>query len=206
MQDALDKELGSCADERFWTATIAVILQGAKYAKELSLCDIPLEPLKGFLITTLKDMRIHVGDNPTDMASIDSVSNVLAQYLNDMAGEHTLTTNIINSQLVRANHAVAGRPPTAAIKIATDTTKLGGIYVQVATDDKVIRLSTTHLERWLAQNRYPIKTFISSLKSDLGAVSCKARLGSGVTGRIIVQERVLDIDLTHSKAQGLIGT
>lgn len=171
LQDALAREVKSKEAERFWVVTITVILAGAKYANELGLTDIDEAALKEHMLKVLQHMRGLVSETPTDMKNQLSVSTVLAQYLGAMRARHTLVTDRIN--------VAAGKPAPRQIK--GDTSKLEDIHVQVGLDDRLMRVSSTHLSRWLAEHEHPRHAFTEALKKEFGVKQTNGRLGSGTT-------------------------
>lgn len=188
IQDMVGNELKSEKEERFWTATAAVVLAGAKFANECGLTQIDEAALKAFLYDTVANMRELVSDAPTDMKNAMSVSTILAQFLNAMRTRHTLYTDKLNIG--------AGKPPPR--KIVGDTSKLDGIYIQVGVEDRLMRISSTHLSRWMSERDYSRHAFTEALKKDFGVKNYYGRLGSGTTFSGAT-EYLLEIDLNDKR-------
>jgi hypothetical protein len=195
IQDQLTAELNINQMERFWLTTMTVVLAGAKYSNELGLTEIDEVGLKAFLVTLLGKMREELKDSATDMKNQMSVSNILAQFVNAMQARHTLTTNkaVIGQ----------GKPQPGFIQVQGDTSKLDGVYVQIARDDRKMRISSTYMTRWLFDHGFPRHSFIKALKDEFGMVSIKARLGSG-TPFSAPLEYVLEFDMNDSRLVGFI--
>lgn len=191
---ALGRELGvetnTIADERFWIATITVLLSGARYANELGFTKINEERLKFFLLETLEHMRAIRKSSNTDFKDSANVSGVFSQFFSAMVGRHVLYTNIARTGV--------GRPTPGTVKPVRDTSKLEGISIRVGVEDKVLRVSIAALTKWLTDTGYPRHVTLESLKQQYGAIQIKARLGSG-TDFVGPQEHVLEIDLLKAK-------
>lgn len=195
VQDALSEGLKAGNDERFWFATMTVVLMGAKYSNELGLTRIDIKALRVFLCGVLAAMRAEVVSTPADMKNTMSVSNILAQFLNAMRTKHTLFTNQI--------HMLPGKPATGVINIQCDASRLDGIFVQVGNQDRQMRISSTQLSKWLHDNEQPRHAFTKALKEEFGARIINGKLGSG-TDRVCGMEYLLHLDLNNPKLAGFI--
>lgn len=193
--DALQQELDNKEDERFWFANMTALMMGARYANECGLTAINLDELKAFLIQTLEGMRKEIVDTPNDMTNTMSVSNVLAQFLNAMRTRHTLFTNKI--------HVGAGKPAAGSIQVKGDTSKLDGIYVQIGQDDRLMRISSTYLGRWLGEHDYSVHAFRKALKEDFGMKVINGRIASG-TSYAGATEYVLELDMNDPRLKGFV--
>ena len=195
MQDAIVAETEAHNDERFWVATIAVVLMGARYANELGLAEFNETTLKKFLFTIMANMRQEVKDSPNDIKTQMSISNVLAQFLNVMRERHTIKTNRI--------HAGAGKPAKGSITVLSDTSKLGAVYVQIGQDDRTMRLSKTFFGRWLGEHEYSPHMITKALKEEFGARIINGRMASG-TEKASATEYVIEFDLNDPRLMGFI--
>jgi hypothetical protein len=196
---ALGRELGvetnTIADERFWIATITVVLAGARYANELGFTKINEEQLKFFLLETLEQMRHIRGNATNDFKDTGNVSNVVSQFFSAMAGRHTLYTNIARTGI--------GRPAPGTVKPVRATDRLEGVAIRIGVEDKVVRISMAALSKWLADNSYPRHVTLDTLKDKYGALAIKGRIGSG-TDFAGPQEHLLEIDLLKAKELNFI--
>jgi hypothetical protein len=196
---ALGRELGvetnTIADERFWIATITVILAGAKYGNELGYTKINEERLKFFLLETLKHMRSSRGAAHNDFKDSGNVSNVMGQFFSAMAGRHTLYTNIARTGV--------GRPAPGTVKPVRDTTRIEGVSIRVGVEDKVMRISTAAFSKWLTDAGYPRHVTMEALKDKYNAHQIKGRIGSG-TDFAGPQEHLIEIDLLKAKELNMI--
>jgi hypothetical protein len=191
--EAFDKALGLELklenEERFWRVMLTSLLMGAKYANDLKFTAIDIPALKAFLVSVIVSMRSTMVSQPVDMEKPDNVSNVLAQFMNQMRARHTLRTNKI--------HRTAGKPAKDAIRVVGDASRLETLYVHVGLEDKMLRMSSTFLGTWLSENGYSKHLFNKSLEKTFGATTFRARIGSG-TNYCGIQEYLTEINLANS--------
>lgn len=193
--DRLSHELEAGNDERYWFVVLTTVLMGARYANELGLTEINEDGLREFMIATLKKLRSDVSEAPTDMKNTMSVSNILAQFLNAMAARHTLKTNKI--------HVGQGKPPKGSVKVVSDTSKLDGIYVHIGQDDRMLRISSTYLSRWMSDHGWSRHAFTKALKDEFGAKVINGKLGAG-TDQVRGMEYIIELDMNDAKLQGFL--
>lgn len=184
-QDEICREVSIRQEERHWAATIAVLLKGAEYANELKLTNIHMKPFKDFLLKVLKGMREEVEASPSDMNNSMSVSAILAEFLNNTRAQNTLVTSRI--------WVTRGKPVKNTIKILSDQNKLREIIVQIGREDKLIRISSIALTRWMAERGYSRHVFVRKLESDFGLVKLNGKLGGG-TELTCATEHLLELD------------
>lgn len=190
LQDELYSSTSVKQEERMWIGTMAVILKGAEYANELGLLDIDVAGLRAFMLDVLARMRAEVDASPTDLTNDMSVSTILAEFLNSTRSRNTLITNRI--------WVSKGKPSKGAISILCDVTKLGEIAVQIGRDDKLIRISSTFLTRWMSERNYSRHTFIKKLEAEFGLQKVNGKLGGG-TEMACAMEHLVELDMNHAK-------
>lgn len=195
MQDDICREISVKQEERMWAATITVILKGAEYANELGLTAIDIETLKAFLLDVLAKMRGEVEASPTSMNNDMSVSSILAEFLNSTRTRNTLITNRI--------WVSKGKPAKGAIQVLCDVTKLGEIAVQIGREDKLIRISSTFLTRWMGERNYSRHTFIKKLEAEFGLQKINGKLAGG-TDLSCAMEHLVELDGNHPKLSALL--
>lgn len=195
LQDEICREISVKQEERMWAATITVILKGAEYANELDLTNIDLETLKAFLLDVLAKMRGEVEASPTSMNNDMSVSSILAEFLNSTRTRNTLVTNRI--------WVSKGKPAKGAIQVLCDVTKLGEIAVHIGREDKLIRISSTFLTRWMGERNYSRHTFIKKLEAEFGLQKINGKLGGG-TDLSCAMEHLVELDGNHPKLSALL--
>jgi Superfamily II helicase and inactivated derivatives len=193
LQDRIAKATDAGNEERFWVATMAVLIAGAMFANELKLTDIDVTAMTTFLISTMQGMRNEVKDSPTDMRNQVSVSNILAQFIKAMQARHTLVTNVI--------HTSAGKPAAGSVKVlSVDPNKLDGIHVQIGVDDKKMRISSTHFSKWMREQDYSRHAFTSAMKEEFGMRNVNGKLGGGTAFATPI-EYLMEIDLSDPRLQ-----
>jgi hypothetical protein len=186
---ALGGELKLDNEERFWRVMATTLLMGAKYANDLKFTTIDIPALKAFLFGVIADMRTTMVTQPVDMDKDENISNVLAQFLNQMRAKHTLRTNKI--------HRTAGKPIANAIKVIGDASRLETLYVHIGVDDKTVRMSSTYFGTWLVENGYSKHMYTRALEKNFKAATSRARIGAG-TQYAGAQEYITEINLRNS--------
>jgi hypothetical protein len=195
LQDSLGQELKCPNEERFWLATITVILKGAEYANSLELTNIDLDLLKSHLVTVLGKMREEINNSAVNVANDMSVSAILAQLLSACRARHTLITNKI--------WVSKGRPAVGEIKILNDLNKLDGIYIHIGKDDGLMRISSTYFSSWMADHNYSRQAFTRKMKEDFGMKVVNGKLGGG-TSIVGSMEYLLELDLNDHKLKEFV--
>jgi hypothetical protein len=192
---ALEAELSSTSDERFWVSLMACVCMGARYANELGFTKIDEDALKRFLIATMKDMRAQRANQSVDMNDTMSVSNLLSQFLTAMRDRHTLHTDKI--------HTAPGKPAAGSISPdygRFDPNRLAGVYVQYGRDDKMLRFSSSRFHTWLREEEISQTVFTEALTRKFGMKRARGRLGAGTRHQSGGAEHLFEIDLTHAAA------
>ena len=193
---AIGNEINTQNEERYWRVMLACLLKGAEYSNKLGFTNIDGFALKKFLFKVVDDLRVERNNQPVDLNIAFNVSNVLAQFLNDMRSRHTLRTNKI--------HVGRGKPSLGAIIIKTiDTSRLEAIRVHVGEDDKMVRISKTYMNDWLQKNGYSPHAIMKAMGVEFGMVSIQARMGGG-TQFAGSSEYLLEIDLTKNNHTNFI--
>lgn len=190
LQDSLYTEVNVKQEERMWIATIAVVLKGAEYANELNLTDIDTVGLKTFMLEVLDRMRGEVDKSPSDLNNDMTVSTILAEFLNSTRSRNTLMTSRV--------HVGRGKPAKGAVQILNDVSKLGEIAVQIGRDDRMIRISSVFLTRWMGERNYSRHTFIKKLEAEFGVKVVNGKLGSG-TEMACAMEYLVELDMNNPK-------
>lgn len=95
--DAVEKEFGMDARERFWTVAAAVALYGGELAAEWGLIEFDPSRVRPWIETEIRRMRTTVNDNTLAPAA------VLAEYLNQHVGERVVVNNI-NRDMATADY------------------------------------------------------------------------------------------------------
>ena len=67
MRKQVETELKATNDERFWATTVAVILQGARYANALGFTQFDEKALHDFMLGVVQRMRKTLHTSPNDM-------------------------------------------------------------------------------------------------------------------------------------------
>lgn len=182
LRTQVEKDLNSSNEERYWAATVTVILAGARYANELGFLQFDQDQLKRFMYGAFEGMRGMRNAQPNDMTFADNIDEVLGQFLSAMAARHTLWTNIIP--------VTAGRPN---VKVVRDATKLDEVVVQVGVDNKVMRIVGAPFSDWLAKSGYSRHQYLKSLTDRYGARQMVGRIGGGTDRASLIPQHLIEI-------------
>jgi len=167
----MEKDWAFKPDERFWLCTITCVVMGARYAKELGLADFDVDAITAFMKKTLDNMRVHLKDTHVDLTNPTNVINVLSQFLKAM-NRHTIWTNKVP--------VGRGRPKAGEYKVVKMHQHLDGVQVHIGKEDKIIRISSTHLSYWLDKNTTVSRQILmNEFKKRFGAEKVIGRLGAG---------------------------
>lgn len=198
LHDALSRELGAEQDERFWFASIAVMLAGAAYAKDLGLVEFDLLALKARLVRVLNNMRREIKHGTNyDLTKAESIVSVIGNFLADTRTRHTIVTNRIN--------VARGKPPKGQYVIENDLSKLEAVYVQRGREDNLVRISSTYFSKWCHDQGYSRHTLLKTLRENYGVKEItNGILGSGTDRSTGVSQYLIEINLDDPAFAGLV--
>jgi hypothetical protein len=178
-------------EERFWAATIAILLLGARYANRLGITEIDEAAMLRFLKRQLDLMRHERRIASMDFTRQDTIEDCLSEYVNDRR-QQTIVTNLLWT-------GVGTAPVGFKVLIINDVLNRsqGRLAVRAAKDSKVMRISRADLTRWLKLKGLQPREFLASLMTQLpaklvhGTIASGAHLGGS-------QETLIDIDLAKA--------
>lgn len=182
----IEKKFTAVQDERFWTALIAVILTGAKIAKDQNLVDFQMNKLRDFLFAKFEEQRQARMEAQVRISDKDTLSDLFATFWQTLVGRHVLWTDGMPSG--------PGRPQVT-FTVTRDASKLDGVKAQVAEKSKMVRIAMSAVGDWCAQSKKVSRhSFVKHLTSVYGAKRTTACLGAGTQHKTSVQS-ILQIDL-----------
>jgi hypothetical protein len=187
-QDQIEQNLKIREDERFWSAAITAVMQGAEYSNRLRLTNIDLDAMEDYLVDQLGKMRKHVKEATVDLSNAINISSLLAKFMAEKRAFNTLVTNRVLTG--------AGKPPKDAIKILNDPSKLNAICVQMGKEDRRIRISSSVLDEWLRNhkpNPIPKMAFFRALETTFKYKKNQSFIGGGTAFKNL-KEYVIDFD------------
>ncbi|HLZ24522.1 MAG TPA: DUF927 domain-containing protein [Ktedonobacterales bacterium] len=198
VQDHLFDELKANPEERFWIAAITVCAAGASIANTLNITDIDIDPMMDFMKSVVGKLRAERSASAIDMTQSLSVSSIVQQYLAAMSRGHTIVTDRVTSG--------PGRPGKNKINTTTDTAKLDGVYVQLATEPGILRISRAHFRKWLSQNGYTPGAILSALQGPpfLANINASGILGAGTSLVRGAQEVLVEFCIHGTEFEGLL--
>lgn len=190
----LEKKANIRQDERFWLCTITCVVMGARYASELGIANFHVEEIESFMLRTLDVMRKQIKDSHVDLTETTNLVNIFTQFLKAMA-RHTIWTNRIPIG--------RGRPKVGDFKVLKGATLIDGLHVHIGKEDKLIRISSTHLSNWLDDRKISRMIFMREFHKQFGSRETNARLGSG-TNMAQSEEYVIEIKAAGTPLASLI--
>jgi len=187
-QDQIEQNLKINEAERFWSAAICAVMQGAEYANRLGLTNIDMEAMEEYLVQQLDKMRKHVKEATVDLSNSINISSLLAKFMAEKRARNTLVTNRVLTG--------AGKPPAGAIVVLNDPSKLDAICVHMGKEDRRIRISSSVLDEWLRShkpNPIPKMAFFRALEATFKYKKNQSFLGGGTAFKNL-KEYVIDFD------------
>lgn len=175
-------------EERFWIATMACCMMGAKYANTLGLTEIDRPALNVFLVKEFIRQRNERGTSRVDITKLDNITSWLAQYVNERR-QQTVVTDTIWRQ--------AARPPAGfKVTLLTDYNKLQGrLAVHAVRDDKLLRVSRTDFNGWLRDKGLPGGAMLKTITENLPCKELLNSIGNHTTVGKGAREWLLEFEL-----------
>lgn len=189
--DRVTSEINMLQEERFWAALITCLLLGTNYANNLGLTEIDEAGLQHFLYTQVDRLRGRKDRESIDLTMADNVSDILARYISENHATGTIKTNRIP--------ITAGRPLPDAIKILypQPISQIRDLVIQIGMEDNRMRISSSHLRKWLREHKRQPKPVIDALMNQFGMKEIKGKLAGG-TGHALPTEYLFELNLTGS--------
>ncbi len=194
--DAFERTCKGKADERFWFACAGSIFLGAFYSNSLGLTQIDLNQLKSFLFSTIDHMRVLRKQHSSDITDVANVEDIFSSFMSSHMARHTLWTDTMATG--------PGRPKAAKVIRAVD--KLDGVYVHIAVQTGVMRISSTRLSEWLRDRGYSRTMFINELKSKFGFKEQPSATMGGGTDFVTGKQYCLEVMFAGTPLQDFINT
>lgn len=188
--DQLLHEVNLRQEERMWVSTVAVLVKGAEYANELGLTMINVDKLRAFLLDVFYRNREEVSGAPQDLTKDESAITVFGEFLNSARSHNTLFTNRV--------WVSPGKPTKGAIQVTGDTSRLGELRVQIGVEDRMVRIASTYLSKWMGDRGYSRTTWVKKMESEFGMRKVVGILGGGTT-IVGAKEQLIELDLNHPK-------
>lgn len=186
LRKRLDTELETKQPERYWSAGMTAILYGATVANRIGLTDFDLAGIENFLKENFFKMREFVLSSTVGAEKEATISDVLASFLSENLIFNTLWTDRV--------HMGRGRPRKDGVKVLRNTDKLRAVYVQVASDDKLMRISSRYFSDWMTKRGHSRIAFTKKLKEEYGTREVQGNLGGG-TPYATSNQNIIEIDL-----------
>jgi hypothetical protein len=187
----VETDLGSTQEERFWTAAIASLLSGARYANQLG-ASLNIELMERFLYSTFRLNRERSANEGSVGGSKENTEETLSAYLKSRAHAHTLWVDGIRGRVGQQSAVTILHCPPPNINSQE-------IHVVWDIPSRTLRISRKDLYHWLAAREIPIAHISRGLLKNYGAKSRKIVLAAGTTYKAL-PEMVLEVAVEPNSA------
>jgi len=184
MNRALYKATGARNEDRYWIGTMATLLMGAKYAKELGLVNFDTTALKNFLLQTYQGMQ----ETEAEAAELSRVVYHLQEFLRENEG----ASIVFKSSRPRPGPGQKEEPLVARIPMDTRHGLLWEYFIPSGT----ARISRHALNDYLRKRSLRRKEFIKELEA-LGYICAEVRcsMGAGTRFEGVTRAYCYEIDI-----------
>jgi hypothetical protein len=183
-------------NERFWGATAATILCGAKYGNELGFTEIELTPLEEFLVKTIHGLRLRLnGSVLNDLSSPDNLAAFLSGFMDYVGPDSRLVTNVFPTKGGSHNKVTIESPGLHK-----------ALVYQIAKSDKLLRIKCKQLHDYIVKSNAPPSVVINALKKAFGMQQVKVFMGAGTTWADPFQSQCWEFNLNHQKLSQFVAS
>lgn len=153
MNKVLTIKTGAGNEDRFWVGTMACLLMGARYAKELKLVDFDTKGLMMFLMATYQSMQTV----ETEVIETDFATNTLFEFLRETSGSGIMFRNESPKPRKGIEPLNIHRAPMANTK--------EGLLWEYYIGDGVLRVCRAPLMDYLRRKRVNRKEFLKDIEA-----------------------------------------
>lgn len=180
-------QLNPTPAERFWLATVALLVTGAMLAKEAGVLTIDVGALAKFLLDRFRMLRIEVKQATGEI----NAEALLSGFLREMQPQ-TIITNIMPTGRGRFDASKVQAPPYPP---------RGEPVAQYARDMGVVRVSVPAFKNWLSERNESFFATMGALKAN-GVILQELRgvLGHGTTYVTTMRLPLFDVQADQSLA------
>ena len=171
MRDKIDTDLMTNQSERFWSASAACMIVGARLANGLKFTNFDLQGLEKFIYAKIQGFRITTS-TASDFSSQTSTELTFGEFL------HSLALNTLKTDTMKTG---SGRPQKGSVKVINDNVGFTRqtVQVQISKKELLCRVSDHALSEWTRQQKMTKSAFTVALHAHFNAVSMRGRIGSG---------------------------
>lgn len=185
---SLSKKLESRGEERYWIATMTVLLAGASFAKALGLANFDLKALQKYLLARFQMQRQLRSEEFS--VGIERAVRVLNRFVHDKT-EYT----------VHADHMP--RRGSKHTQTAMRAPQRYPAVVRIAYKDKELRIMLDDFKQWIYDRQGAGSSQIIEDLVSMGAQKVRGNLDIGTPSAQGGRHYCLDIPLTASKFRDL---
>jgi hypothetical protein len=173
MVAAIRKTFNGDRDERFWHATIAVLLTGAIEANKLGLANFDIDAMWKFLAAAVTGVRSKRSSNLIDLTTPQGCEELISALFRSTMGYSLLITDKMLTG--------AGRPAPGSIAPMGDISRLREPWIHYAAATGELRIINDDFGEWLKERHISEREARHALQKFMGAdVSSQNTFGAGV--------------------------
>lgn len=187
----IETDLSATQEERFWTAALATLLVGAKYANQLG-ATLNLDLMERFLYSTFRANRERSASEGVNGGSMENTEETLSAYLKHRAHAHTLWVDGLKGRV--------GKPDAVTI-LHCPPPNIASQEIHVVWDipSRTLRISRKDLYGWLAAREIPVAHIGRGLIKNYAATIRKIVLAAGTTYKAL-PENVIEVHVEPNSA------
>jgi hypothetical protein len=177
-------------DERFWSATLTVLVMGARYANQLGLTHIDEHRLLRFLLGEFYRMRANRQTSSVDVTHVGGVAGYVAEYLNTRRQQMIVTDKLWTS--------TTKPPPSYVVRVTfpeAGRVIQGNICVRVGSEAKVLRFSKADFKAWCKLRGLSSASMLEQIRTVLQARQPKSAIAQHTPLQGTFREELVEIDL-----------
>jgi GcrA cell cycle regulator len=73
------------------------------------------------------------------------------------------------------------------------------VYIHIGRDDRLLRISATHVSRWLGEQKLPRMAFLKALEAEFSFREVVGILGGGTLYSAGAKERLYEVNMDNPK-------
>ena len=170
----VEKEFKAEPQDRFWIATIAVLLLGAALANAIGLTTFDLVAMKAFLHEVFQHQRSSREEQTTNMSSVLDVVELVQEFIRENLAKRIVVT--------KKFVGVGGNQAATVANISNilcDVTRLDNVIAHLGADENVIRVHAEEWDRWVEERGYSRLVVRAGLRKLPGFDRKRFTIGAG---------------------------
>lgn len=171
---------------RFWYATIASLVCGARFAQLSGLANLDAGMIYRFLVKEMEFLKHYGDDMVQDIGKADSMGLLLREV--ETSGKVLFTTGMVVSP---------GSPVSVNLRGQTsqDIARLHDAWAQRSETPDMLRVEKRPFENWLVEKGRSPREVLDQLQNRYGAQIIRTTLGAGIVGWPHDRRRITCLDI-----------